>query len=410
MNNSYKELYDVINKRKDTFRQPEGQSSSYPGYKYIGYTTKTSLVDSIFNRIAIDVSMITFDHVLYTHDTDNNVSTETKINSRMLQCLTLKANIDQTGSQFIQDVVQTMFEEGVVAIVPTVTDSRITDDGMFDIVEVRVGRIVQWYPRDVKVSVYNDRVGKVENITLSKTEVAIVENPFYSTINSDNATLKRLIRKLNLLDSVDNTINSQKLDLIVQLPYVIKTDRRKEEANARLKSITEQLDANKFGIAYIDGSEKITQLNRPVTNNLLTEVEYLTNELFNQLGLTKNIFNGTADERESKSYYSRTINPIAKAIVDSMMGSFLTVESYNEGERIIFYKNPFDLVTLSELADAADKFGRNEIIRPNEVRRIAGLPSDPNPKSNMLVNRNMAPTMDLEKNQNEEEINVKEEI
>jgi hypothetical protein len=310
------------------------------------------------------------------------------IKSGLNDCLSIEANIDQTGRSFIQDVVMSMFDEGVVAIVPVDTNVDPTNTTSYDILSMRTGKIVEWYPAHVKVEVYNDRTGRKEKIVLPKRSVAIVENPLYAVINETNSTMQRLIRKLNILDAIDEQSGSGKLDLIIQLPYVIKTDARREQADKRRKDIEEQLKGP-YGIAYTDGTERITQLNRPVENNLMKQIEYLTNQLYNQIGMTPSVLDGTADEKAMLNYNNRTIEPIISAIVDAMKRSFLSKTARTQGQTIRFFNNPFKLMTVKEVAESADSLGRNEIVSSNEFREILGFKPSKDPKADELRNSNL---------------------
>lgn len=345
-----------------------------------------SIVTSVYNRIALDVAAITIQHVRLD---DNERYIET-IKSGLNNCLTLEANIDQTGRAFIQDVVMSMFDEGVVAIVPVDTTTDPEKTGSYDINSLRTGKILEWYPRHVKVRVYNDRTGQKEDIVLSKEVVAIVENPLFAVINEPNSTMQRLIRKLNLLDVVDEQTSAGKLDLIIQLPYVIKTDTRRAQAEKRRKDIEDQLSGSKYGIAYADGTERITQLNRPVENNLLKQVEYLTTMLYGQLGLTQSIMDGSADDKTMLNYNNRSVEPIVSAIVDAMKRTFLTKTARSQKQSIMFFRDPFKLVPVADLAEIADKFTRNEIMTSNEIRQIVGMKPSNDPRADELRNKNLS--------------------
>lgn len=343
-----------------------------------------SIVTSIYNRIALDVSAISIQHVRL----DENGRFTSIIDSPLNNCLTLEANIDQTGRAFIQDVVMSMFDEGCVAIVPVDTD-RDPETGSFDINTMRTGKIIEWYPRHVKVRVYNDRTGQKEDITLSKEAVAIIENPLFAVINEPNSTMQRLIRKLNLLDVVDEQSSSGKLDLIIQLPYIIKTEARRQQAEKRRRDIEDQLAGSKYGIAYTDGTEHITQLNRSLDNNLLKQIEYLTSMLYSQLGITTAIMDGTADETTMLNYNNRTIEPIVSAIVDAMRRTFLSKTARSQLQSIMFFRDPFRLVPVSSIAEIADKFTRNEIMSSNEFRQIVGMKPSDDPRADELRNKNL---------------------
>lgn len=343
-----------------------------------------SIVTSIFNRIALDTSSIEIKHVKL----DEEGRFVEEIKSGLNTCLTLEANKDQTARAFIQDIVMSMMDEGCVAIVPvdTTLDPKVT--GSYDIDTMRTAKIVEWYPDHVKVRMYNDRNGKFAEVTLPKTMVAIVENPLYSVINEPNSTMQRLIRKLALLDMTDEKQSSGKLDLIIQLPYVIKSQARKEQAEERRKDIEMQLAGSKYGIAYTDGTEHITQLNRSVENNLMGQIEYLTNMVYSQLGITQEVLNGSANEETMLNYYNRTIEPIISAITDEMKRKFLTKTARTQLQSIKFYRNPFKLVPISSIADIADKFTRNEIMTSNEIRQEIGMKPSKEPKADQLLNSN----------------------
>ena len=344
-----------------------------------------SIVTSVYNRIALDSSAINIQHVRL----DESGRFLSTIESGLNNCLTLEANVDQTGRAFIQDVVMSMMDEGSVAIVPidTTFDPQIT--GSYDINSMRTGKIIQWYPKHVKISVYNDRSGQREDITLPKNVVAIIENPLYAVMNEPNSTMKRLVRKLNLLDFVDDQSSSGKLDLIIQLPYIIKTEARRKQAEDRRKDIEDQLAGSKYGIAYTDGTERITQLNRPVENNLMKQIEYLTSMLYSQLGITQTILDGTADDKTMLNYYNRTIEPIIASVVDEMKRKFLTKTARSQQQSISFFRDPFKLVPVNDVAEIADKFTRNEIMTSNEVRQIIGMKPSDDPKAEELRNKNI---------------------
>lgn len=344
-----------------------------------------SIVTSPYNRIAMDVSAIDIKHCYVDENGQYVKDADTYLND----CLTLEANIDQTARAFKQDVVMTMFNEGAVAIVPVDTTADPTISSGFDIKTMRTGKVVEWFPRSVKVNVYNDRNGKREDIILPKTSVAIIENPFYAVMNEPNSTLQRLIRKLNILDAIDEQSGSGKLDLIIQLPYIIKGEARQQQAERRRKDIEEQLKGP-YGIAYTDGTEKITQLNRPIENNLMKQIEYLTDMLYSQIGITPSILDGTADEKTMLNYNNRTIEPIVAAIVDAMKRNFLTKTARTQGQTIISFRDPFKLVPINNIAEIADKFTRNEILTSNEIRQIIGFKPSKDPKADKLVNSNIA--------------------
>ena len=359
-----------------------------------------SIVNAVYNRIAIDVASIDVKHV----KTDENDVFIEEIDSFLNDVLKTEANIDQTGRNLMIDAVISLLDEGVIAIIPVDIDEE-TDS--FDVLSLRVAKIIQWYPEHVKVRVYNEKTGYKQDIVINKRSVCIVENPFYSVMNEPNSTLQRLIRKLNLLDAIDEQTGSGKLDIIIQLPYVIKTEARKKQAEDRRKDIEAQLAGSKYGIAYTDGTERITQLNRPAENNLLTQIEYLTSMLYSQLGITEEVLNGTADEKTMLNYYNRTIEPIMSAIIDEMKRKLLTWNARKEGQSIKFFRNPFKLVPVTEMAEIADKFGRNEILTPNEIRGIVGFKPSDDPQANELRNRNISQSN--EEIEMEKGINGKEE-
>ena len=345
-----------------------------------------SIVTSLYNRIALDVAAINIQHCRL----DENGRFLEVIDSKLNSCLNLEANIDQTGRAFIQDVVMSMFDEGSVAIVPvdTIYDPEKTDS--FDVVSLRTGKVVEWYPAHVKIRAYNDRTGKKEDIIMPKNKVAIIENPLYAVINEPNSTMQRLIRKLNILDAIDEQSGSGKLDLIIQLPYIIKTDARRQQAEQRRKDIEMQLAGSKYGIAYTDGTERITQLNRPVENNLMKQIEYLTSMVYSQIGMTQTILDGTADDKTMLNYYSRTIEPIISAIVDGMKRVFLSKTARTQRQTIMFFRDPFKLVPVNDIAEIADKFTRNEILTSNEIRQIIGIKPSSDPKADQLINSNIS--------------------
>lgn len=345
-----------------------------------------SIVTAVFNRIALDTAAMSIEHVRLDENDRYIYSMQSKLNN----CLTLEANIDQTGRALIQDVVMSMLDEGCVAIVPTDTTYDPTKTDSYDIASLRVGKIITWYPSMVKVRVYNERTGKKEDIVLPKKVVAIIENPLYAVVNEPNSTLKRLIYKMNLLDVLDERNSSGKLDLIIQLPYIIKTEARKQQAENRRKDIEDQLVGSKYGIAYTDGTERITQLNRPVENNLSSQVNDLTSMLYSQLGITDTILNGTADEKTMMNYYSRTIEPILSAITLEMRRKFLTKTARSQRQSIVFFKDPFKLVPVTEIATIADTFTRNEIMTSNEVRQIIGMKPASDPSADELRNKNLS--------------------
>ena len=328
-----------------------------------------SIVTSVYNRIAMDVASITIQHVKM----DANNRFVDVVDSCLNNCLTLEANIDQSGRAFIQDVVMSMLDEGCVAMVPVDTDDEPEESGNFKIYTMRTGRIRDWYPEHVRVEVYNQAEGRRREVILPKETLAIIENPMYAVINEPNSTMQRLVRKLNLLDAIDEQTSSGKLDLIIQLPYLIKTEQRRAQAEQRRQDIERQLSSGKYGIAYTDGTERITQLNRPVENNLMKQIEYLTSMLYSQLGITQAILDGSADDKTMLNYYNRTIEPILAAIADEMRRKFLTKTARSQRQTIMFFRDPFKLVPVNDLAEIADKFTRNEIMTSNEIRQIVGM-------------------------------------
>lgn len=356
-----------------------------------------SIVTSVYNRIALDVAAINIQHCKL----DKNGRFVSSIDSKLNRCLNLEANVDQTGRAFIQDVVISMFDEGCVAIVPVDTNLDPNVTGSYDISSMRTGKILEWYPDKIKVRVYNENTGIKEDIKVPKSTTAIIENPLYAVINEPNSTMQRLIRKLNLLDAIDEQSGSGKLDLIIQLPYTIKSEARRKQAEDRRKDIEMQLASSKYGIAYTDSTEHITQLNRPVDNNLMKQIEYLTSMLYSQLGITQSILDGTADEKTMLNYYSRTIEPIVSAIVDEMKRKFLTKTAISQSQSISFFRDPFKLVPVNDIAEIADKFTRNEIMTSNEIRQIIGMKPSNDPKADKLLNSNI--------NHPEEEQNKKDE-
>lgn len=384
-------IFDVLRHSWDVFRNREptyyniGSSSTYrPDRIRTFIRNEQSIVTSIYTRIALDVASINIRHCRV----DENGRFKEYISSGLDNCLNLEANIDQTGRAFKQDIVESMFDEGVVAMVPVDTTIDPTVTGSYDIQTMRTGKILEWYPEHVKVQLYNQKTGYREELILPKRIVGIIENPMYSIINEPNSTMQRLIRKLTLLDRVDETTSSGKLDMIIQLPYVIKSDSRRKEAEKRKKDIEEQLKGP-YGIAYVDGTEKIIQLNRPVENNLMKQVEYLRNELYSQLGITQEVLNGTADEQTMLNYNSRTIEPIVSAITDEMTRKFLTKTARSQSQTIMFFRDPFRLVPVNNIAEIADKFTRNEILTSNEIRGVIGFKPSDDPKADKLINSNL---------------------
>lgn len=344
-----------------------------------------SIVASIYNRISVDVASIKIEHAKL----DKDGRYKERLSSGLNDCINVSANVDQTGRALIQDIVESMFDEGVVAVVPTDTNIDPIKTGSYDILELRTGKILAWYPKMVKVHAYNENTGKYQDILVPKDEVAIIENPFYSIMNEPNSTLQRLIQAINKLNSANDISTSSKLDLIIQLPYVTKSPQKQAEARRRRKEIEDQLSSSKLGIAYTDGTEKVTQLNRSLDNNLWTQVKELTEQLYSQLGVTPSILDGTADEATRINYFNSTIEPICSAIVDEFERKFLTKTARTQGQAIVFFRDPFKLVPVSQLADIADKFTRNEIMTSNEIRGEIGMKPVKDPKADMLINKNL---------------------
>lgn len=382
-----KHAFDVFRNREPTFDyQAVGPSYSYrPDRPRLSRGNEKSIITSIYNRIALDVSSLNITHCRV----DDNGRFISNMDTSLHSCLNLEANLDQTGRAFIQDVVMSMLDEGCVAIVPVETTFDPSITGAYDILSMRTGKILEWYPKHVKVRVYNENTGIKEDITLPKSTVSIIENPLFAVINEPNSTMQRLVRKLALLDVVDEQSSAGKLDLIIQLPYTIKSEARRIQAEQRRKDIEVQLKDSKYGIAYADATEKITQLNRPLENNLLKQVEYLTDMLYGQLGITQSILDGTADEQTMLNYHSRTIEPIISAIVDEMKRKFLTKTARSQKQTITFFRDPFKLVPVGNIAEIADKFTRNEIMTSNEIRQVIGMRPSDDPKADQLINSNL---------------------
>ena len=374
----------------------EGGGYSYrPDRRRMTRGNERSIVTAVINRIAIDTAAVKIQHVRI----DQNERYKDTIDSGLNNCLTLEANLDQTGRAFITDIVMSMLDEGVVAAVPVETSINPRFSSSFDIQKMRVGKIIEWYPQAVKVRLYNEANGKREDITLPKRQVAIIENPLYAVMNEPNSTLQRLIRKLNLLDVVDEQSSAGKLDLIIQLPYVVKTESRRQQAEKRRKDIEDQLAGSKYGIAYTDGTEKIQQLNRSLDNQLMNQIEYLTSMLYGQLGITDEIIKGTADDKTMLNYFNRTIEPILSAITDEFKRKFITKTARSQGQSIMFFRDPFKLVPVEQVAEIADKFTRNEIASTNEMRSVIGWKPVDDPRADELRNKNL----NKEKNVGEEE-------
>ena len=372
----------------NTYVDPQnlgGLSTFRPDRVHFSRGVERSIVTSVYNRLALDVSSIAIKHVRL----DENGRFKEEVDSGLQNCLNVEANIDQTGRAFLQDVVMSMLDEGCVAIVPVDTTIDPAKSGSYEINTMRTGKILEWYPAHVRVRVYNDKRGIHEEIVLPKSAVAIIENPLYAVINEPNSTMQRLIRKLNLLDVVDEQTSSGKLDLIIQLPYVIKSEARRKQAEERRKDIEMQLSGSKYGIAYTDGTERITQLNRPAENNLMKQVEYLTSMLYSQLGLTQSIMDGSADDKTMLNYYNRTVEPILAAITDEIKRKFLTKTARSQRQTIMYFRDPFKLTPVLDLAEIADKFTRNEIMTSNEIRQIVGMKPADDPSADELRNKNL---------------------
>lgn len=387
-------LFDRLKNAWNVFKNRDPTASYYqdtgPGYTYrygmprFSRGNERSIVTAVYNRIAMDCAAISIRHIR----TDNEGRFLKYMDSPMDKCLSLEANIDQSGRAFMQDVVMSLLDDGCVAIVPVDTDVD-PENGAFDILTMRTGQVTEWFPKHVRVKLYNENNGRKEEIMLSKRVVALPENPLYAVMNEPNSTLQRLIRKLNMLDIIDEQSSSGKLDLIIQLPYVIKTEARRQQAENRRKEIENQLAGSKYGIAYTDGTEKITQLNRSVENNLMAQIEYLTNMLYSQLGITQSILDGSADEKTMLNYQNRCIEPILSAVIDEMKRKFLTKTARAQNQTIRFFNEPFKLVPVNQIAEIADKFTRNEIMSSNEIRQVVGLPPVDDKRADELRNKNL---------------------
>lgn len=390
-----KRAWNAFLNRDPTRYYPPSDGSGYtyrPDRPRLTRGNERTTVTSVYNRIALDVAAIDFKHCRL----DENDRYMEDIDSGLNSCLTLEANIDQSSRAFVQDIVLSMLDEGVVAIVPVDTTLDPSKTDSYDILTMRTAKILEWRPTHVKVRLYNDRTGNKEELWLPKKSVAIIENPLYAVINEPNSTMQRLVRKLSLLDAIDEQSGAGKLDVIIQLPYAIKTEARRQQAEQRRKDIEMQLSGTKYGIAYTDGTEKITQLNRSLDNNLMKQIEYLTNMLYSQLGITQTILDGTADEKTMLNYYNRSIAPIVFAIADEMKRKFLTKTARTQKQTIMTFRDPFKLVPVNDIAEIADKFTRNEIMTSNEIRQVIGLKPADDPKADMLVNANISQSKDME--------------
>ncbi len=395
-----------LNKDPTVLNDSIGMSYAYrPDRPRLTRGNERSIATSVYNRIAMDAAAISIQHIMQ----DDNGRFLEPINSGLNNCLTLEANIDQTGRAFIQDAVLSMLDEGCVALVPVDTIGDPITTSSYKIVTLRTAKILEWYPHYVKLRLYNDRTGRREDKILPKSMIAIVENPLYAVMNEPNSTMQRLMRKLALLDSVDERTSSGKLNLILQLPYIVKTPTRRKQAEQRLDEVERQLSGSKYGIAYTDGTERIIQLNRPIENNLMKQIEYLTSMLYSQLGITQSIMDGSADEKTMLNYYNRTIEPILSAIVDEMKRKFLTKTARSQKQTIAFFRDPFKLVPVNEIAEIADKFTRNEIMTSNEFRQTIGMKPSDDPRADELRNKNLSEPAE-NREQSEETIKLKEEI
>ena len=406
-------LFTNTNNKNPTVK-PEGSSYTIsPTRPRFTRGNERTIVTSVYNRIAIDASNIDVMHVRL----DDEGRFKEPIKSNLNNCLTVEANIDQSSRAFMLDVVISLLDEGCVAVVPVKTTINPNNTESYDIDELRTGRIVEWFPKHVMIRLYNDETGMYQDITLPKSQVAIIENPLYTIMNEPNSTMQRLIHKLSLLDIIDEESSSGKMDLIIQLPYIIKNDTKRSQAEERRKQIEDQLRGSRYGVAYIDGTEKVTQLNRSVENNILKQVEYLTNLLYSQLGLTQTIMDGTADENAMNNYYNRTVEPVVSAIIDEFHRKFLTKTARTQGQAIMFFRDPFKLMSVTTIADTADKFTRNELLSSNEFRQIIGRKPSSDPKADMLLNKNISHAPEEmdgydknnQKNQNEESNNKEKE-
>lgn len=392
-----------VNNKDPTYSYHDSGASHFyrPDRVRFSRGNERSIVTSVYNRIAMDAAAIDIKHVRL----DENERYVSTINSGLNNCLTIEANIDQTGRAFLQDVFMSLLDEGCVAIVPTDTSMNPRVTTSYDILSMRTGKVIDWMPDKVKVRLYNEKKGEKEEIILPKKQVAIVENPLYAVINEKSSTMQRLVRKLNLLDAIDEQSGSGKLDLIIQLPYTVKSEARRKQADERRKDILEQLKGP-LGIAYTDGTEKIVQLNRPLENNLMSQIEYLTSMLYSQLGITQSILDGTADEKTMLNYYSRTIEPLISAVVDEMKRKFLTKTARSQLQSIMYFRDPFSLVPVNNIAEIADKFTRNEIMTSNEIRQVIGMKPSDDPKADQLINSNLNHTPEEEMVPMDEETNV----
>lgn len=403
-----KHAWNVFLNRDPTYNKKDiGTGYFYrPDRPRFSRGNERTIISSVYNRLAVDASTISIKHVRL----DDNDRFLEEIDSDLNSCLNLRANVDQTGRAFLQDVVMSMLDEGCVAIVPVDTDFDPDLTDSYKILSMRVGQIVDWYPSYIKVKLYNEKTGEKREVLVPKSSTAIIENPFYAVMNEPNSTMQRLIRKLGLLDVIDEQSGSGKLDLIIQLPYVIKTEARKRQAEERRKDIEQQLTGSKYGVAYTDGTERVIQLNRAVENNLMSQIEYLTSMLFSQLGITQSILDGTADEQTMLNYYSRTIEPIVSAITDEMKCKFLTKTARTRKHTIMFFRDPFKIVPVNQIADISDKLTRNEIVSSNEIRQIIGMKPSDDPNADELRNKNLNQSVSNEHVQKKKEEENQNEV
>lgn len=391
--NVFKNVDDDINRYieddyvnyKTSFGYSVGNSSRPDRFRFTKGNER-SIINAVYNRIAMDVAALTFNHVKL----DENDRFSEIVDDGLNKCLNLSANIDQTGREFIQDLVMSTLDEGCAAAVPVDTDRDPSDTSSYEILSMRTGKILDWYPQSVRVDLYNEFTGRHQEVTLLKRDIAIIENPMYAVMNEPNSTLKRLVRKLNILDRIDDLSVSNKFNMIIQLPYVVRGEKRKAEAEERRRSIEQQLNQNEYGIAYVDSAEKITQLNRPLENNLLAQIEYLTNMLYGQIGITQAIMDGTADEKETLNYTNRAIEPLASAIVNEFKRKFLSKTAITQKHSVVFFRDPFKLVPVDNIAEIADKFTRNEIMTKNEFRQVIGMKPSDDPRADQLRNANLS--------------------
>ena len=397
LKNRLQHAWNAFANKDPTYSSGYGSYSYRPDRPRFSRGNERSIVTAVLNKISMDCAAINIEHVRLD---DNNRFVEV-MNTGLNKCLTLEANLDQTGRAFIQDVVMSLMDEGCIAIVPVETTLNPNISGGFDITNMRVGKVLEWYPDKVSIRVYNEKTGHKQDIVMPKNTVSIVENPLYAVMNEPNSTMQRLIRKLNILDAIDEQSGSGKLDLIIQLPYLVRSNQRKQQAEERRKAIEDQLSNSKYGVAYTDGTEHVTQLNRSVENNLMSQIEYLTSMLYSQLGITQSVMDGTADDKTMLNYYNRTIEPILSAIVDEMKRKFLTKTARSQKQSIVFFRDPFRLVPVADLAEIADKMTRNEIMSSNEIRQIVGMKPSDDPKADELRNKNLSePTSEETNNDN----------